>query len=112
MPHPDAWLYQHGTTAQVKGRESCAQCHDTEKYCITCHQLPMPHPRDFVSSHPRQAERYGTPTCFNCHVLDNCQACHEQHAAGDPRAHSLFDGLEYTPAPRATPKVTPVPGSE
>ena len=47
----------------------------------------------------------GAPTCFNCHVLDNCQACHEQHASGDPRAHSLFEGVDYTPAPRVTPTV-------
>jgi hypothetical protein len=72
----------------------------------------MPHPQHFIASHPEQAERYGTPTCFNCHVLDNCQACHEQHAAGDPRAHSLFNGLKYTPPPRATSTATPVPGSE
>jgi trimethylamine-N-oxide reductase cytochrome c-type subunit TorC len=112
MPHPDPWLYQHGTTAQVKGRDSCAQCHNVKEYCKTCHQVPMPHPENFIASHPEQAERYGTPTCFNCHVLDNCQACHEQHAAGDPRAHSLFNGLKYTPPPRATSTATPVPGSE
>jgi hypothetical protein len=70
----------------------------------------MPHPADFVASHPRQAERTGTASCFNCHVLDNCQACHEQHAAGDPRAHSLFEGLDYTPHPRATATRTPGAG--
>ena len=111
MPHPDAWLYAHGKTAEAKGRESCGQCHNTKEYCKTCHQVPMPHPQDFISSHPQQANRYGTPTCFNCHVLDNCQACHEQHAAGDPRAHSLFNGLKYTPSPRGTASATPFSGS-
>ena len=28
-----------------------------------------------------------------------------QHASGDPRAHSLFDGVEYTPEPRVSPRV-------
>jgi nitrate/TMAO reductase-like tetraheme cytochrome c subunit len=113
MPHPESWLYQHGKTAELKGRKSCSQCHDVKQYCNTCHKVPMPHPQDFVASHPQAAERYGTPTCFNCHVLDNCQACHEQHAAGDPPAHSLFNGIDYTPRPRvkgtmtATPAVIP-----
>ena len=72
----------------------------------------MPHPQDFISSHPGRRSATARPRSFNCHVLDNCQACHEQHAAGDPRAHSLFNGLEYTPPPRATATVTPAPGSE
>lgn len=109
MPHPEAWLYAHGRSAEAKGRDSCAQCHDTEEYCNTCHKVPMPHPQDFVASHPKQAEAFGTPTCFNCHVLDNCQACHEQHAAGDPRAHSLFEGIDYTPRPRVEGTVTAAP---
>ena len=112
MPHPPAWLYAHGKSAELKGRQSCAQCHNVKEYCKTCHTVPMPHPNDFISTHPRAAARSGASTCFNCHVLANCQACHEQHATGDPRAHSLFEGIKYTPAPRVTPTVTPTPGSE
>jgi nitrate/TMAO reductase-like tetraheme cytochrome c subunit len=112
MPHPDEWLYGHGTEAESLGRQSCAQCHATQRYCRTCHQVPMPHADDFVSSHPRAVARAGTPTCFNCHKLDNCQACHEQHAAGDPPAHSLFEGVDYTPAPTPTPTSSPVPGGQ
>jgi nitrate/TMAO reductase-like tetraheme cytochrome c subunit len=111
MPHNDAWLYAHGKTAEVKGRDSCAQCHDVKKYCKTCHQVQMPHPDSFVAKHPASVAEAGAPTCFNCHVLDNCQACHEQHASGDPRAHSLFKGIQYTPAPHPTPTKTIVPGS-
>jgi hypothetical protein len=109
MPHPEAWLYAHGKTAEAKGRESCGQCHNVKEYCKTCHKLPMPHAENFVSSHPRSAARYGTPTCFNCHVLDNCQACHEQHASGDPRAHSLFKGIDYSPRPRVKGTLTASP---
>jgi hypothetical protein len=69
----------------------------------------MPHAENFISSHPGSAARYGTPTCFNCHVLDNCQACHEQHAAGDPRAHSLFNGIRYSPRPRVKGTLTASP---
>jgi hypothetical protein len=111
MPHPDTWLYGHGAEMESRGRQSCAQCHDVKRYCKTCHQVRMPHPADFVASHFLAVARTGAPTCFNCHVLDNCQACHEQHAAGDPRAHSLFEGIQYTPAPRR-PSATPVPGSQ
>ena len=111
MPHPDTWLYGHGAEAEVRGRQSCAQCHDVKRYCKTCHQVQMPHPGDFVASHFLAVARTGAPTCFNCHVLDNCQACHEQHAAGDPRAHSLFEGIQYTP-PAPHPSPTVVPGSQ
>jgi nitrate/TMAO reductase-like tetraheme cytochrome c subunit len=107
MPHPTAWIYAHGKSAEAKGRQSCAQCHDVKDYCSTCHKVKMPHPDKFVSLHPLAVSRAGAPTCFNCHVLANCQACHEQHASGDPRAHSLFKGLQYTPAPRVHPSVTP-----
>jgi cytochrome c nitrite reductase small subunit len=111
MPHPGTWLYGHGTEAESRGRQACAQCHDVKRYCKTCHQVRMPHPTDFVSSHFKAVARTGAPTCFNCHVLDNCQACHEQHASGDPRAHSLFKGLQYTPAP-LHPSPTLIPGSQ
>ena len=111
MPHPDSWLYGHGAEAESRGRQTCAQCHDVKRYCKTCHQVQMPHPGDFVASHFLAVARTGAPTCFNCHVLDNCQACHEQHAQGDPRAHSLFEGIQYTPRPRPL-SPTPVPGSQ
>ena len=103
MPHPSNWLYGHGAVAESHGRQSCAHCHDVKRYCKTCHQVSMPHPSDFVSSHFKAVARTGAPSCFNCHTLDNCQACHEQHAAGDPRAHSLFKGIQYTPPPTSSP---------
>ena len=112
MPHPEAWLYAHGKTAEAKGRQSCAQCHDVKQYCKTCHQVQMPHPDNFVSKHPKSVARAGAPTCFNCHVLENCQACHEQHASGDPRAHSLFKGIDYTPHPRVKPTASATPTVE
>jgi cytochrome c5 len=112
MPHPDAWLREHGTVSETKGREACSQCHDVEQYCSTCHKVPMPHPQDFISRHPRQAARLGTPSCFNCHEIDNCQACHEQHAGGTPPAHSLFEGVEFTPHPRVQSSAGATPGAE
>ena len=112
MPHPDEWLYGHGTEAESLGRKSCAQCHDVKLYCKTCHQVPMPHARDFVSSHPRAVALAGAPTCFNCHKLENCQACHEQHATGDPPAHSLFEGVQYTPEPTPSPASSQMPGGQ
>jgi len=114
MPHAAVWMTTHGKTAEAQGRETCAQCHDVKEYCRTCHQVKMPHPEDYVAAHPQSVEKAGVPTCFNCHVLDNCQACHVQHASGDPRAHSLFDGVDYTPEPRVSPAagVTTQPVSE
>ena len=95
MPHDDVWISEHGTSVEAKGEKTCEQCHDTKEYCVTCHEVKMPHPADYVATHPRAAERVGTRTCFNCHVVANCQACHEQHNSGDPRAHQLFEGVEY-----------------
>ena len=77
---------------------------------MTCNQVKMPHPKGFLGDHPGTAERVGTTTCFNCHVVANCQACHEEHNAGDPRAHQLFEGVKYTmpstPAAAATAVTT------
>ena len=112
MPHPADWLYGHGAKAESLGRQSCEQCHDVKNYCKTCHQVPMPHPEDFVSSHPEAAEKWGAPTCFNCHTLENCQACHDQHATGEPRAHSLFEGIQYTPSPTPSPTSSPPLGGQ
>ena len=100
MPHPDAWLYgARHESAEAKGRRPCAQCHNVKEYCKTCHQVPMPHPANFVSSHPAAAARAGAPTCFNCHVLDNCQACHEQHAIGRPAGAQPVRGCRLHPGP-------------
>jgi nitrate/TMAO reductase-like tetraheme cytochrome c subunit len=110
MPHPTDWLYGHGAKAESLGRQSCAQCHDVKNYCKTCHQVPMPHPKNFISSHPEAAEKWGASTCFNCHTLENCQACHDQHATGDARGHSLFEGIQYTAAPK--PTASPSPGGQ
>ncbi len=95
MPHDQVWISEHGTRVEATGQKSCEQCHDTREYCVTCHEVKMPHPADYVATHPKAAERIGTQTCFNCHVVANCQACHEQHGSGDPRAHQLFEGVEY-----------------
>ena len=43
-----------------RGRQACGQCHDTEEYCVTCHQVEMPHPEGYVGQHPKAAERVGT----------------------------------------------------
>ena len=105
MPHPEAWLSLHGARAQQKGTQICGQCHVTGKYCDTCHQVPMPHPDDFVTRHPRSAARAGQ-TCLNCHEVANCQACHEAHTGGDPRAHDLFKAQKWTPKPTPSPKAS------
>jgi hypothetical protein len=103
MPHDDAWISKHGARVDAKGKKSCEECHDTKEYCNTCHQVKMPHQADYVALHPKATERVGTQTCLNCHVLANCQACHEQHNGGDPRAHRLFEGAKYTLPASATP---------
>jgi len=108
MPHDAVWISEHGSTVDKKGEKACEQCHDTKRYCVTCHEVKMPHPADYVATHPRAAERVGTRTCFNCHVVGNCQACHEAHNSGEPRAHQLFEGVEFklpatgSPTPAAT----------
>jgi hypothetical protein len=99
MPHPEDWISAHGPQAD---EETCDQCHDTKEYCDTCHQVKMPHPKDYVVKHPGAAARAGQ-TCFNCHEVDNCQACHDAHAGGDPRAHDLFEAQPWTPSPTPSP---------
>jgi nitrate/TMAO reductase-like tetraheme cytochrome c subunit len=108
MPHAAEWISEHGKDVEARGdNEACNQCHDTEEYCKTCHQVAMPHPADFVNSHPVVTAQKGADTCFNCHVVANCQACHGLHAGGDPQAHKLLRGAPFTlpatPAPSASP---------
>jgi len=105
MPHPEAWLSMHGRRASQAGAKSCDQCHDGKEYCDTCHQVKMPHPDDFVIRHPRAAKRVGQ-TCFNCHEVTNCQACHEAHVGGEPRAHDLFKAQKWTPTPTPSPEAS------
>lgn len=111
MPHDDAWISQHGERVNATGRQACGQCHDTKEYCETCHKVKMPHPADYIGTHPKVAERVGTGTCFNCHLVANCQACHEEHNAGDPRAHQLFTGVNFE-LPPASPSSTAVGAGE
>lgn len=111
MPHDAGWISQHGNRV-LTGRQACGQCHDTTEYCGTCHRVKMPHPADYVSKHSGAAKRAGA-TCFNCHLVANCQACHEQHNAGDPRAHRLFKGVRFTvPSSMPTPTATIVGEAE
>ncbi len=105
MPHPEDWLSRHGRRTARVGVQACDQCHDSKTYCDTCHQVRMPHPDDFVVRHPGPAERVGQ-TCFNCHEVANCQACHEAHVGGDPRAHDLFKAQKWTPEPTPTPQAS------
>ena len=107
MPHEVTWISRHGAHVEASGREDCEQCHDTKKYCVTCHQVKMPHPAGFVAAHPQATARIGSGTCFNCHLVANCQACHEQHNSGDPRAHKLFGGVKYTLPPSEAPSTAP-----
>lgn len=102
MPHPEDWLTVHGGRSKVVGEKTCLTCHESKEYCNTCHQVKMPHPADFVVKHPKEAEK-ADQTCFNCHEVANCQACHEEHAMGDPRAHDLFKAQPWTPQPTPSP---------
>ena len=112
MPHDATWISQHGATVNAVGKQACSLCHDTRKYCRTCHQVKMPHPADFLGKHPETAARVGTGTCFNCHTVANCQACHAEHGNGDPLAHQLFKGVKYQwPSATPTPATTATTGA-
>ena len=108
MPHPTAWVTEHGLDVKARGgSKACRQCHDTNDYCKTCHQVRMPHPTGWIPANPKVTARKGAETCFNCHVVANCQACHDKHSGGDPQAHQLLGGVKYalpgTPAPTSSP---------
>ena len=82
--------------------EACDQCHDTKQYCKTCHQVRDAAP-DGLRSQPSRGHRparaprpASTATC-----VANCQACHEQHTAGDPQAHKLLGGVHVHAAGHA-----------
>lgn len=99
MPHPASWLEQHGLVEKKLGEKACSLCHDTKTYCVACHQVPMPHPSNFLALHPAAAAK-SDETCFNCHSVANCQACHEEHASGNPPAHGFFSQtLSPSPSP-------------
>jgi len=111
MPHPETWISEHGKDVEARGSNTaCARCHDTKEYCKTCHKVPMPHPSDFIATHPATTASVGSDTCFNCHEVANCQACHDQHQTGDPRAHKLLGGVKFTLPPTPAPTSTSLTG--
>jgi nitrate/TMAO reductase-like tetraheme cytochrome c subunit len=110
MPHPVAWITEHGKDVELRGEKNCEQCHDTKQYCQTCHKVPMPHPSGFIGTHPVTTARVGAETCFNCHVVANCQACHDLHAGGKPPAHRLLKGATFSLPPSAAPSSLPALG--
>ena len=107
MPHDDAWISQHGKRVNATSQEGLRP--------VPRHQgvLRDLSPGEDAASagasgrRPKVAERVGTGTCFNCHLVANCQACHEERNAGDPRAHRLFKGVKYK-LPPASPSATAV----
>ncbi|MEW5705927.1 MAG: hypothetical protein AB1743_03900 [Actinomycetota bacterium] len=77
MPHPDAWMNQHGKEA-LKSREGCLKCHK-EAFCDSCHHIEMPHQSNFLEVHSKQAKKIGKKVCYRCHQEQGCLRCHSQH---------------------------------
>lgn len=112
MPHPAAWLGQHGAAAQSPGA-TCATCHSaanvanpraghaSTQFCANCHQTPMPHPTAWPVAHGQAARQSGA-NCDTCHTAANpagqaphtvanyCLNCHlseYRHPTGWVAAH-------------------------
>ena len=92
MPHPEAWLSEHGAASLEKGEESCALCHDTKTYCMDCHGVRMPHPQKWLGMHRQVVRARNAAVCLNCHQFTSCDACHTAHRTGSPPAHHFLTG--------------------
>ncbi len=72
--------------AYNKQVDSCSYCHgggtpDKNKFCMSCHKLPMPHATDYKDTHKPQFQekKLKKATCSTCH--NNavfCNNCHHQ----------------------------------
>jgi hypothetical protein len=95
----DAAEQQTAEESSGEGRESevpplddvfyCGTCH-ANRFCESCHGLPMPHPPDFVKGHG-ELGKTKPEVCSNCHAVGDaartastqfCNSCH--HPQGDP----------------------------
>ena len=92
MPHPEAWLSEHGAASLEKGDRSCVQCHDKKTYCGGCHGVRMPHQSNWLVTHGTVVRARDAAACMNCHKFENCSACHLAHQTGSPPAHHFLTG--------------------
>jgi len=114
MPHPEAFLAQHGQAWLNAKSGTCESCHAADQspvqplpqhasaqFCADCHLVPMPHPSQFLSSHGSQSLQ-SPQVCANCHSAKNpvsqraphaqegyCTNCHNayEHEAGWVASH-------------------------
>ena len=105
MPHPESWL-SGARRARPTGSGSMRATSATTL-------RPTATPAIRSRCRTRRTSWCGTPArpsvsgrpASTATRSPNCQACHEAHVGGDPRAHDLFKAQEWTPEP--TPSATP-----
>jgi predicted CXXCH cytochrome family protein len=86
--HPAGFLASHPQQAYTR-EASCANCHNTSGFCLTCHQQSGLvssgvvnrgyHDKVtlFLGGHGASA-RQSLESCVTCHVENDCLACHRQ----------------------------------
>lgn len=92
MPHPAAYLKDHGQAAAARP-EVCTVCHSPANpvrpeaahaqpnFCASCHAgEPMPHPETYLDTHAQRAQQAGV-SCDRCHSPANPARSGAAHAS-------------------------------
>jgi hypothetical protein len=89
--HPPNFIERHPTEAFAR-RLECANCHDVEIFCASCHQSAGRSPSGVTGAvyhdaeaawllRHGQAARQGLESCVGCHRPPDCLRCHSQLGA-------------------------------
>jgi hypothetical protein len=91
--HPTGFLVRHPSAAYAR-QTTCADCHNTQQFCVSCHAQAGLNARrslgsstfhdgraGFIVGHG-QAARQSLESCVSCHVERDCTACHSSVGRG------------------------------
>ncbi len=85
--HPAGFLTRHPSAAYSR-QTSCADCHNVQQFCATCHAQAGLGANNTLAAGPYhdtkgafvinhgQAARQSLESCVSCHVERDCTACH------------------------------------
>lgn len=85
--HPADFLTRHPSAAYAR-QTSCADCHNVQQFCVTCHATAGLGARNTLTAGPYhdakgafivghgQAARQSLESCVSCHVERDCTSCH------------------------------------
>ena len=112
--HPAGFLTRHPAAAYSR-QTSCADCHNTQQFCVTCHAQAGLGARNTLQAGPYhdakgaflvghgQAARQSLESCVSCHVERDCTVCHS--AQGGRRFNPHGPGFDAERLRRRNPEM-------